>query len=54
MMYEWIVQAATDPVIIATKADKIKRSQLQKQIRQTAARDAGASAGDRADPVSRL
>lgn len=33
MMYEWIVSSGYRPVIIATKADKIKRSQLQKQIR---------------------
>lgn len=33
MMYEWIVSGGYRPVIIATKADKIKRSQLQKQIR---------------------
>lgn len=34
MMYEWIVSGGYRPVIIATKADKIKRSQLQRQIRQ--------------------
>ncbi len=28
MMYDWIVQAGFNPIIIATKADKIKRSQL--------------------------
>ena len=32
-MYEWIVANGYQPVIVATKADKIKRSQLQKQIR---------------------
>ena len=32
MMYDWILQAGITPVIIATKADKIKRSQVQKQI----------------------
>ena len=32
-MYEWIVSNGYQPVIIATKADKIRRSQLQKQIR---------------------
>ena len=31
MMYDWILQTGLTPVIIATKADKIKRSQLQKQ-----------------------
>lgn len=33
MMYDWIVHNGFTPVIIATKADKIKRSQLQKQIK---------------------
>lgn len=33
MMYEWIVYQGYDPIIIATKADKIKRSQLQKQVK---------------------
>ena len=32
MMYDWILQAGITPVIIATKSDKIKRSQLQKQV----------------------
>ena len=32
MMYDWILQAGFSPVIIATKADKIKRSQIQKQL----------------------
>lgn len=38
MMYEWILHNGFQPVIIATKADKIKRSQLSKQcklIRET-------------------
>ena len=30
-MYEWILHQGFEPVIIATKLDKIKRSQLQKQ-----------------------
>ena len=30
-MYEWIRSRGYDPVIIATKSDKIKRSQVQKQ-----------------------
>lgn len=33
IMYEWILSNGFHPVIIATKADKINRSQLQKQIR---------------------
>ncbi len=32
-MYQWIVDQGYEPVIIATKLDKIKRSQLQKQIK---------------------
>lgn len=31
-MYDWIVANGYQPVIIATKLDKIKKSQLQKQI----------------------
>ena len=31
MMYDWILQAGFHPYVIATKADKIKRSQLDKQ-----------------------
>ncbi len=32
MMYEWMAYQGFHPIIIATKLDKIKRSQLQKQI----------------------
>lgn len=32
-MYEWILHQGYEPVVIATKSDKIKRSQLQKQIK---------------------
>lgn len=32
MMYHWIRKQGYEPVIIATKLDKIKRSQIQKQI----------------------
>lgn len=32
-MYEWIVHNGYQPVIIATKLDKIKRSQLQKHLK---------------------
>ena len=32
-MYEWIVWNGYDPIIIATKLDKIKRSQTQKQLK---------------------
>lgn len=33
-MYEWCVNYGFNPIIITTKSDKIKRSQLQKQIKQ--------------------
>ena len=33
MMYDWIVSQGFQPILIATKADKIKRSQLQKQLK---------------------
>lgn len=33
MMYDWILQNGFSPVIIATKSDKIKRSQLQKNLK---------------------
>ena len=32
-MYQWMVHNGFEPVIIATKLDKIKRSQLDKQIK---------------------
>ena len=32
-MYEWIVYQGYEPIIIATKLDKIKRSQVQKQLK---------------------
>lgn len=32
-MYEWVVYNGYDPIIIATKLDKIKRSQIQKQLK---------------------
>ncbi len=33
IMYEWIVKQGLHPIIIATKLDKIKRSQVAKQIK---------------------
>lgn len=33
MMYEWICHNGYHPIIIATKLDKIKRSQIQKQLK---------------------
>ena len=32
-MYDWIVYNGYHPVIIATKLDKINRSQIQKQVK---------------------
>ena len=33
IMYKWILDHGYEPVIIATKLDKIKRSQVQKQVK---------------------
>lgn len=33
MMYQWIVEQGFHPVIIATKLDKIKRTQVQKHVK---------------------
>ena len=33
MMYDWIVNNGFRPVIVATKLDKIKRSQISKQVK---------------------
>lgn len=33
MMYEWMAYNGYEPIIIATKLDKIKRSQIQKQVK---------------------
>lgn len=33
MMYEWIVAQGYQPIIIATKLDKLKRSQVQKHVK---------------------
>lgn len=33
MMYRWIVEQGFKPVIIATKLDKLKRSQVQKHVK---------------------
>lgn len=32
-MYQWIVQNGYEPIIIATKLDKLKRSQVAKQVK---------------------
>lgn len=34
LMYEWMTYNGYEPLIIATKLDKIKRSQIQKQVKQ--------------------
>lgn len=34
LMYEWIVSQGYNPIIIATKLDKLKRSQVQKHVKQ--------------------
>lgn len=33
LMYDWILRQGYEPIIILTKLDKIKRSQIQKQIK---------------------
>ena len=33
LMYDWIVNSGYNPIIIATKLDKLKRSQVQKNIK---------------------
>ena len=33
MMYDWIVYQGYEPIIIATKLDKLKRSQVQKNLK---------------------
>ena len=34
MMYEWIVQSGMESVVIATKKDKLKPSQIDKSLKQ--------------------
>ena len=33
MMYDWVVSQGYNPIIIATKQDKLKRSQIDKHVR---------------------
>lgn len=33
MMYDWIINQGFEPIIIATKLDKLKRSQIQKHVK---------------------
>ena len=51
MMYDWMVYHGFDPIIIATKLDKIKRSQIQKQIKSVKA-GLGAKEGTMVIPFS--
>ena len=53
MMYDWIVSNGFHPAIIATKLDKLKRSQVAKQVKMI--RDGlGLSKEDRLFPFSAL
>jgi GTP-binding protein len=36
-MYDWIVYQGFSPIIIATKLDKLKRSQVQKALKEVRA-----------------
>ena len=33
MMYDWVVEQGYHPIIIATKLDKLKRSQVDKHVK---------------------
>ncbi len=51
LMYEWIRERGYSPVIVATKADKLNRSQIQKHVKQV--RDGlGIGAGGTVIPFS--
>ena len=52
-MYEWILNQGYDPVIVATKLDKIKRSQVQKHLKMVQT-GVGAKPGTRIFPYSAL
>lgn len=43
MMYQWIVEQGYHPIIIATKLDKIKRSQIQKHVKMLKQRSGSCS-----------
>lgn len=51
IMYGWITDSGYQPVIIATKLDKIKRSQVQSQLKQIRT-VLGMGAGDTVIPFS--
>lgn len=46
MMYDWIVSQGFQPVIVATKLDKLKRSQVQKHLKMVR-QGLGLKQGDR-------
>lgn len=50
-MYDWIVYQGYDPIIIATKLDKLKRSQVQKALKEVRA-GLGLKADDMVIPFS--
>ncbi len=50
-MYDWIVYQGYQPIIIATKLDKLKRSQVQKALKEVRA-GLGLKAGDVVIPFS--
>jgi GTP-binding protein len=51
MMYDWIVSQGYQPIIIATKLDKIKRSQKDKQVKAVR-QGLGLSQGTKVIPFS--
>ncbi|GFI43298.1 MAG: YihA family ribosome biogenesis GTP-binding protein [Dorea sp.] len=53
LMYDWIVAQGYAPIIIATKLDKIKRSQKDKQVKAVR-QGLGLPAGTRVIPFSSL
>lgn len=53
LMYDWIVHQGYEPVVIATKLDKINRSQKDKQIKLLRT-GLGAKSGTRIFPFSAL
>lgn len=51
MMYDWIIHQGYRPIIIATKLDKLKRSQVQKSVKEIK-EGLGLSGGDILIPFS--
>ena len=39
MMYDWIVENGFTPVVVATKSDKLKKSEISKAIKETISED---------------